>query len=150
MDSAEALADFFAAAADRLEAGTLHAERVSAIELQLAAERHSQGTATPEELAAEDHPYARRHGQPQRDPREVNRQTGEFAAAWLFDAPRFEGDDVVGAVYNADPKAAAFLAPGTRFMFARHPEELAEAETEASRADRLERVVEEAFDAGAD
>lgn len=65
-------------------------------------------------------PFARRHGEPLIDPGRVYvGNTGIFHQSWEIDEPTHDGDALVGYVFNSDPKAAAFLEPGTRFMFAR-------------------------------
>lgn len=109
-----------------------------------AAEARSSGTLTPAGLQALDHPYARRHGSPRRDPDTVNRQTGAFADAWEAVGPQRVADGFAGAVFNTDDKAA-LLEAGTGVMFPRHPHEAAladvEQELEGMFADALSRAL---------
>jgi len=60
----------------------------------------SQGTESLGQLRAADHPYARRHGLPLRDPAIINEQTGDFLRSWINPAPERNGDVVEGSIEN--------------------------------------------------
>lgn len=92
-----------------------------------AAIRWSSGTASPADLRREDHPYARRHGAPRRNPRRVSRQSGAFVARWARSPVRETDGGFSASVTNDDPKTG-FFVHGTRLMFARRPDEAAEEE----------------------
>lgn len=52
-----------------------------------------------------DHPYAKRHGAPRRDPAVINVQTGAFRRGWQGAPVQETGGELVSAIYNTDPKA---------------------------------------------
>lgn len=79
---------------------------------------HSSGPINSAQLAAEDHPFAVRHGSPLRDPSVINVQSGAFVHAWEQSGPRRAGGRLVGTVRNTDYKAQ-WLDYGTARMFAR-------------------------------
>ena len=79
--------------------------------------QYSSGPISSAQLAAEDHPYAKRHGAPMRDPSVINIQTGRFQAGWgLSLRPGANRYDI--NAHNEVPYAD-FLKQGTRLMFAR-------------------------------
>lgn len=73
----------------------------------------SSGDITTAQLRREDHPYAKRHGAPRRDPSRINTQTGSFRSMW-----RAVGTAIGGQVLN-DSRVADWLEQGTDTMFAR-------------------------------
>lgn len=74
----------------------------------------SSGTRSLRQLAALDHPYAKRHGNATLPPHIINAQSGEFLRHW-----RIEWTGPLSVrVINDDPKVR-FLKPGTRFMVER-------------------------------
>jgi hypothetical protein len=88
----------------------------------------SQGPNSLGALAREDHPYAKRHGFPLRDPAIINEQTGAFLRDWKEDPVAVIGDTVQGAILNFNP-VADYLKNGTKFMFQRPIDEEIEAKT---------------------
>lgn len=82
------------------------------------AQRYSSGPLSQAELAALDHPFARRHGTPQLDPSIVNVETGRFRDSWEMEGPNEQGGGMHGALWNSSPEAV-FLETGTRYMFER-------------------------------
>ena len=98
----------------------------------------SSGNTSLGQLAKEDHPYARRHGFPLRDPAYINAQTGAFRNAWKNPAPTVMGHTIEGYIENHDP-AADYLTQnrgqiGTRqsYMVERPIDEKVEAFTAES------------------
>lgn len=77
----------------------------------------SSGMATSKQLAREDHPYAKRHGDPRRDPGIINDQGGMFKKSWKIKKGTgfWRG---VPVIVN-ESKVAKYLQPGTKHMFAR-------------------------------
>lgn len=110
-----------------------------------AAVRLSSGTLSLGDLAAEDHPFARRHGRPRRDPGVLNVQSGVFRASWERTPVRREGDALRVDVWNVDPKARQFLEPGTGAMFARPVDERALQATEPYLERRFARAMADAL-----
>lgn len=133
----------------RHRGGSLRIEGERALQRSLdrlkeAAEARSQGTLTEADLHALDHPYARRHGSPRRDPDTVNQQSGDFAAAWEAEGPTTTGDGFAGVVFNTDDKAE-FLEDGTAVMFARAPHEAALRDVEQELGQLFERAMADAL-----
>lgn len=90
------------------------------------AERISQGPYSLGQLAAMDHPYARRHGKALLPDSFINQQQGTFAASWVAeDGPNGP------LVHNTDEPIATFLEKGTRNMLPRPLDELKEFAVEA-------------------
>lgn len=86
------------------------------------AQQLSSGFRSSSMLAAMDHPYATRHGEPLLDPEIINKQTERFKDAWkAMDKPSAGGS--VPTLYNDDP-AAKFLEHGTETMAKRPIEEV--------------------------
>lgn len=117
-----------AAAALRAMGGRLETELTAALDRTRgrAAELAEGVSSEPydrNQLAREDHPFARRHGTPKRDPRFLGQVTGDFARAWVTDPVARQGDSLASALANTDPKAAAWLEPGTETMVPRRPDE---------------------------
>jgi hypothetical protein len=71
----------------------------------------SGGGISLAQLASLDHPYARRHGRPLLDPGVINRQTGDFQAAWKMEDPKIVADNVEATVKNEDWKADYLTQP---------------------------------------
>ena len=105
----------------------------------------SSGGTSLAQLAKEDHPYARRHGFPLRDPEIINAQTGAFRAAWQNPEPVVMGDMVEGFIENHDPVADYLTQPlgsPKSTMFQRPIDE----EVEAATATALEKRINENLD----
>lgn len=94
------------------ESGSLVVDELVERGVQIARER-SSGTASEAQLRREDHPYARRHGAPRRDPSIINRHRGVFYAAW-----RSVSAFSAGQIIN-DSDVANFMRDGTTYMFER-------------------------------
>jgi hypothetical protein len=60
----------------------------------------SSGPYSLGELAAMDHPYAKRHGVPLLPPEIINVQTGDFRRAWRGGMTLPFGDDLEGQITN--------------------------------------------------
>lgn len=94
------------------------------------ARRQSSGRLSSSALARADHPYARRHGSPRRDPSRINVQTGTFRAAWesRLGFGGFSGGYMIqrGQIVN-EARVADWLDQGTRVMFRRPIREAIEA-----------------------
>ena len=71
----------------------------------------SSGGVSLGQLAAEDHPYARRHGMPLRDPTIINAQTGAFRNDWKNPPPTVMGDTIEGYIENHNPVADYLTQP---------------------------------------
>lgn len=126
------------------------AEAASGRELLERAIENSSGTLSPADLRRQDHPYARRHGEPRQDPDVVNvGKTRVFQHSWHLDGPRVEGGTVRTAIFNTDPKGGYLEQrnppPSTTTMFARHPHEKAARETARNRRARLRAAVRDTF-----
>lgn len=105
----------------------------------------SSGGTSLAQLAAEDHPYAKRHGFPLRDPEIINAQTGAFRADWKNPQPVVMGDTVEGFIENHNPVADYLTQPrGSEksTMFQRPIDE----EVEAATATALEKRINENLD----
>lgn len=85
-------------------------ERVTRLALT-EARQLSSGDATPQQLAREDHPYARRHGRPKRRPDLINRQTGTFHDAWGIVPPDEAADELFAGLENSAPHAEFLWSP---------------------------------------
>lgn len=137
-------ADWFEQSAQDLEYDTLAAERASVEQGLEIARNWSAGPLSTKRLRQLDHPYAKRHGFPQRDPGLINRQTGVFAGSWVSEGPAADADDgAVSTLYNTDPKAEKWLEPGTRYMFARPVDARIGDGLEEPRAKRIEAVLDQ-------
>jgi hypothetical protein len=143
--TAREIAAYLRRVAQRLPEEVRAAEAASGRELLQACIENSSGLLSSADLRRQGHPYARRHGTPALDPDTVNRQSGAFIHAWRLDGPRSAEGGLVTAVFNVDPKAAAFLESGTRLMFARGPHRKALRETAPRRSIRLKAAVQRAF-----
>jgi hypothetical protein len=99
---------------DDLKAAKLSVKEEAARAVMAEAIRLSSGTHTYAQLAAMDHPYARRHGSPRLDPSVINAHTELFKNSWKI---RHESDGSM-TVYN-DAPYAQFLMTGTPTMFRR-------------------------------
>lgn len=121
------------------------AETASVLEGLELVQEYSAGNLSSNDLARLDHPYATRHGGPQRDPDVVNRQSGDFFDAWETDGPELRGNRLESSIFNTDPKAAEFLEPGTALMFPRHPHEKAAEQLEPRRLARIEAAIDRAL-----
>ena len=95
--------------------------------LEASVRKWSSGTATTAQLRREDHPYARRHGRPRRNPALINVQSGVFLRGWQLEGPRLEQGAATLSAVNETPYAR-YLEHGTRTMFARPLVERVEAE----------------------
>lgn len=76
----------------------------------------SSGGYSLADLAAMDHPYARRHGGqnvPYGDPAKINKQSGEFMRYWKLDVGGY-----TARMYNFSP-IGGYLVGGTSKMIAR-------------------------------
>lgn len=102
------------------------AQEAAAKDVQGEAERVSMGDYSLAQLAAMDHPYARRHGRALLPDSFINQQQGTFAASWVID----EGPQGP-VVHNIDEPIATFLEKGTRNMLPRPLDELKEFAVEA-------------------
>ena len=71
----------------------------------------SQGPISLGQLRKEDHPYARRHGFPLREPFVINEQTGAFLRDWKTEEPEVNGDTVDGWILNQNPVAGYLTQP---------------------------------------
>ena len=93
----------------------------------------SQGPESLGALALADHPYARRHGFPMRDPAVINEQTGAFLRDWKTDPVETDQNTVHGAIVNENPVAdyltQPYGAPKSK-MFARPIDAFVEDKTE--------------------
>lgn len=80
----------------------------------------SSGTATPQQLRRDDHPYARRHGRIRAPYHHalINRQSGAFAARWRKEPAEETAGGFEAAVVNDDPKGP-WLTEGTPLMLER-------------------------------
>lgn len=77
------------------------------------ARQMSSGGVTASQLAAEDHPFATRHGSPRRDLIPINIQTGVFLSAWTV-VLRGHGGQIINDAPHADD-----IVRGGPFVFAR-------------------------------
>lgn len=112
MNVRDAIAEIEALVQEVEQGGERVVEELTDRGVQIARQR-SSGTASPAQLRREDHPYARRHGAPRRDPAIINRNRGVFFAAW-----RSATSGLTGQIIN-DSDVADFLRDGTRLMFER-------------------------------
>ena len=97
-------------------------------DLQGRAVYYTSGPLTQADLRHEDHPFAKRHGTPQRDPERVNLWGGGVAGHWETDGPQEDDDGLFGTLENTDPKAPYLEQPDGgphSTMFPRHPHEAA-------------------------
>lgn len=106
------------------------------------ARSRSTGPYSTRQLAAMDHPYARRHGSPRLPAEVINVQTGGFLRRWRTAGPVPHGTGYRGSVRN-DADYAGYLDTGTKRMF-RRP--VADAALSAARP-ACEARVEAALDA---
>lgn len=134
-DELRRLADELPEALEIAELASLH----DGLEL---AHEFSGGDLTPADLRSLDHPYARRHGTALRDPHRVNRQSGDFQAAWDSEGPTLSGDRMESSLFNTDPKADLYLEYGTEKMVPRQPHEKVAGILEPRRQARIERAIE--------
>lgn len=136
--------------ADRLPHALSRATEEQAREVEAKAREYSSGTVSSAQLRAEDHPYARRHGNPQRRPDLINRQSGQFVSAWAHDPAEAEGDEISSSVFNVAPHArylfdldaSDFPDGGTERMFGRPVPERVASELEPEYAARIEAATE--------
>jgi hypothetical protein len=82
------------------------------------ADRRSAGPYSSAELAAKDHPYAKRHGSPQLDPSIVNEQTGDFREHWKRSLTVIQKGDYDSRLIN-ESEHADYLKNGNKFTFRR-------------------------------
>lgn len=137
-------ADLLDRAATQLPLQIKLAETAALHFAQRSAYRHSSGTLSSAALAALGHPFARRHGTPQLDPGEVNVQTDTFRQAWETEGPSEVAGELVGSLYNTDPKAPQ-LEEGTPRVFARPIDAKIVADTAPERLRLLDEAVELSF-----
>lgn len=71
----------------------------------------SQGTASLSVLASEDHPYAKRHGFPLRNPAIINEQTGKFLRDWRKKDATVSASKIEGSVENRNRVADYLTQP---------------------------------------
>ena len=98
----------------------------------------SQGPNSLGALAREDHPYAKRHGFPLRNPAIINEQTGKFLRDWKREDATAVSDSIEGSILNENP-VADYLKDGTKFMFARPIDQVVSAKMEVFLEDALTR-----------
>lgn len=104
----------------------------------------STGTTKTAQLRLEDHPYARRHGRPRRDPSIINVQSGLFISQWARNGPMPHAAGAHGEVSNDTPYAQ-FLESGTIRMFQRPLTERVVKELEPWATRELARALREAI-----
>ena len=93
---------------------SLHARLLTAVKVaetqSLEAARYeleatSRGTLSPGDLRRLDHPYARRHGSPLRNPAILNQKSGETARSWHTSPVSETSEGTQGSVVNRSPAA---------------------------------------------
>lgn len=99
VDGFSGLASYFTHVRDRLLVGARQAVSLTVEDAYGKALDLSSGPISAALLRQMDHPYARRHGTPLRDPTVINRQTGAFYAGWERIATQV-GVDAAGGVRN--------------------------------------------------
>lgn len=99
----------------------------------------SSGGKSLAQLAREDHPFAKRHGRPKDPPEVINKQTGQFRAAWKQVAQAINGQ-TVPVIENRNYKSN-FLKGGTVKMFARPIDEAVGKTLEPIRRENLDREI---------
>jgi len=127
-----------------LRNGIKKAEGKSATAGKRIAQKLSSGPYSSEELAAMDHPYARRHGAAQIDPAVINAQSGAFRRDWKTG----QGDWVEGSLLTTvenDNRVAKFMH-GTKKMVPRPIEELTAKILEPVRNENLSNAIEKAIE----
>lgn len=105
------------------------------------ARKQSSGTTSTAQLRKEDHPYAKRHGSPKRDPSTINVQSGAFRAEWHIQTGRSLEDGPAIVNYS---KVAGFLQAGTPTMFERPVELVVIAKLQTIRPRNLDQAVAKA------
>lgn len=113
-----ALANQIEAAAHDLEANLFAIADVIGDRVLEKAHKYSSGDISLAESAANDYLYAKKHGSPKADPSIINKQTGQYYAAWVKLGPTMTIGEIHVVIANFDP-VADLLRLGTRFMFAR-------------------------------
>jgi hypothetical protein len=106
----------------------------------------SQGTASLGQLASEDHPYAKRHGFPLRNPAIINEQSGDFLRDWERSPAVRIGDNIESEVGNFNPIADYLTQPDgspKSKMFQRPIDQVVEAKMEVFLEDALTRRLKE-------
>jgi hypothetical protein len=98
MTAADASAKFRRMAAELPGAMAAAEARNLKAGLEIAIEQ-SSGTLSEDDLAAMDHPYARRHATPGADPEVVNVHTDVFREHWETDSKE-SADGVEGDIFN--------------------------------------------------
>lgn len=105
------------------------------------ARKQSSGSVSTSQLRKEDHPYAKRHGSPKRDPSTINVQSGEFRAEWHVQIGNSLDDGPAIVNYS---RVARFLQEGTTTMFARPVEAVIIAKLQSIRPRNLDQAVAKA------
>lgn len=114
----------------------------------------SSGTASYAQLAAEDHPYAKRHGFPLRPVQIINMHRGAFFDAWVTTPVQDNGNAIEGTIENhaltdKGQDLSDFLtqpngAPKSR-MFQRPIDEEVEAKTATLTEQNINKQLEQFF-----
>lgn len=110
------LARAFAQVARNLPGEIARAEGKTLNQAFKLAYKYSLGTLSYYDLAAMDHPRAKRHGAP-RLGLPINQHTGAFVSDWQTFGPTFSGGDLHSTLANFN-RVADFLEFGTPTMFA--------------------------------
>lgn len=146
VDGFDGLAAYFTHAANALGQG---ARNVVSLTVQDAYDKAldlSSGAITEPMLRRMDHPYARRHGKPLRNPDVINVQTGEFRAGWV--RVTIPSADPEGRVENTSwvgPYLEQLDGGPNSTMFPRRPNEAVVAEVMPRFEARAERELIRAF-----
>lgn len=107
-----------------------------------AAIQQSSGNTSLAQLRKEDHPFAKRHGEPKRDVTIINSHSRNgFKSEWHIDTSRSLEDGPAVVNYS---KVAGFLQEGTRKMFARPIEGKVIAAMSKVRVQNLDQAVSKA------
>jgi hypothetical protein len=133
--------------ADALTKELLKAVEKTADEGLIEAQLLSQGPISQGVLTEEDHPYAKRHGAPQRDPSIINEHTGDFLRSWDTVFADVYGDSIESGIVNDNPVADYLNQTwgGSRSTMFRRPikdkvEELVTPKFEKNVQDALDRL----------
>jgi hypothetical protein len=119
-------------------------------DLLATAHRNSEGPLTPAELRGLDFPYARRHGASGLTLGIINRQSGDFDAAWEEDGPTEADGGWEAFIFNTsdharylfDPDASDFPDGGTKRMLGRDLPALVTAEVEPRFRQRVAHLID--------
>lgn len=118
------------------------AEAKTAKEALKIAKKQSSGSVSTAQLIKEDHPFAKRHGSPKRDPSTINVQSGAFRAEWHIQNGNSLDDGPAVVNYS---RVARFLQEGTASMFARPIEAVVIAKLQSIRPKNLDQAVAKAI-----